>query len=192
MILIGSKAFIGKAGTKYRLRGDESFGLHALDDNGEVLKVIGSGTALDFKCREDTNLYLKQTSESSYVSIQEVEKQFNPADPVPVEIEDKKPLTLKQELEKFIVDAVRHTYGQGSDQLETLEESMDFDLDDDEVPLSGYEVLDLVEEFMPEFKREQARAKVQEEAKRQARESTPREEVPETQAKPPTPPAQPV
>lgn len=67
---------------------------------------------------------------------------------VPVEIpeEMRKEETLQQKMERFLVGMMEERYGR--DNVETMAESMDFDIDDDgEVALSGYETDD---DFIPE------------------------------------------
>lgn len=66
----------------------------------------------------------------------------DPADPVPTEApaEFTRPLTLEERLHKFVASMVAERFGNDAGAVETLEESMDFDLDED--GLIGYEIPD--------------------------------------------------
>lgn len=56
----------------------------------------------------------------------------------------KRPLTLQEEVKRFVrIEASRAAEAAG---METWEESQDFSMDDDDEPLSQYEVLDMQEE----------------------------------------------
>ena len=69
---------------------------------------------------------------------------FEPADAVPVEVpaDQKVPETMEQKMIRYLGRMVAERYGSNSQELETYEEYTDFDLDEDEVSLSGFEVSD--------------------------------------------------
>lgn len=68
---------------------------------------------------------------------------------IPVELlEDRRiPMTLEEKLKRFIREEVSERYGRDSREMETLEEFTDFgDEENDDEPLSGYEVFEMQEE----------------------------------------------
>ena len=82
-------------------------------------------------------------------SLEQSPSPYEDADPIPVEIpeEMKRPETLEEKMQRFLVAAVIERYGQNSNEFETFEESMDLDLEDEDAHLlSGYEVPEMREE----------------------------------------------
>lgn len=106
---------------------------------------------------------------------------------VPVEIPDnlRREETLQQKMERFIVGAMEERFGAG--KVETMAESIDFDLDDDgELPLSKYEVVDMPEEFPVRFDDERSESS---NTNPPSNEGTPPEapSTPQGEATPPSP-----
>lgn len=70
-------------------------------------------------------------------------------DPVPVELEsDRTPETMEEKLFRMVGEAAMNMYGKDSEEIETLEEALDFDInmDGDVGILSGLEVIELADE----------------------------------------------
>lgn len=69
---------------------------------------------------------------------------FEPADAVPVEVpaDQKVPETMEQKMIRYLGRMVAERYGSNSQELETYEEYTDFDLNEDEEVLSGFEIPD--------------------------------------------------
>jgi hypothetical protein len=69
---------------------------------------------------------------------------------IPIEIpeEAQVPETLEEKMMRFAAAMVEERYGRDSDEMESLEEAMDFDLDGDgDIGLSGYEINEMIEEI---------------------------------------------
>lgn len=78
-------------------------------------------------------------------------KEVPDSTPVEVPLRLKRPLTMQEEMQRFIrVEASRAAEAAG---YETFEESLDFDVDDDE-PLTAHEVLDMQEEYLQDTARD--------------------------------------
>jgi len=103
----------------------------------------------------------KQDEADLYVSVPEgvhwsfeVENNspFERVDSIPFEVPEalKKPETLEAKMRRFLAGMVAERYGADSDQMETFEESMDFDIDDPEMPLSRYEIPEATPDFVDE------------------------------------------
>lgn len=72
-------------------------------------------------------------------------------DPTPIEVPaDMYHETLEEKMARFMVRAMEERFGP-QDEMETFEESMDFDVDDDDEDalLSGYEIQEMQEEYEP-------------------------------------------
>lgn len=72
-------------------------------------------------------------------------------DPIPVEIPEEMmiPETLEEKMRRMISSMAAHMYGANNPDVETLEEAMDLDLNDDGEIFSGYEVTTLADETPP-------------------------------------------
>lgn len=69
-------------------------------------------------------------------------------DPVPFAVTEVKPLTLKEEMQRFIRSQMAAALAP-SGEVESFEEANDFDVDDDVDLMSPYEVLDMINEGTP-------------------------------------------
>lgn len=101
---------------------------------------------------------------------------LNPV-PLNVNINEEKPLTLKEQIARVTRADVINQLKHDAQTIETFEESEDFDIEDSfdtQDPLSGYEVQEMEEEFLPDPELEAALA---------AEEEVPMEEAPETAPK---------
>jgi hypothetical protein len=74
------------------------------------------------------------------------------SDPVPFEvITDRKPETLQEKMQRMVQQIAHTTMALNNAEVETLEEALDFDVDGEgEVALSGYGVIELVDEMPKE------------------------------------------
>ncbi len=68
---------------------------------------------------------------------------------IPYEIpdENRPHLTLEEKLKVYLAEMVAERYGEDSKQMDTFEESMDFEDEEDE-PLSGFEIGEFTEEVV--------------------------------------------
>lgn len=70
-------------------------------------------------------------------------------DPLPMEGYLERPLTLKEEMMRFIATEIHRQQLVHNDELEEFDDAMDFDVDDDQpLPYSKYE--EMVDEYPPE------------------------------------------
>lgn len=120
-----------------------------LDENGAVDRLLAHSVDGRLRLRTETEVPVRiSVDEGRHWSL-DVRPRPAPTDlvdPTPVEIPEgqKLPETLEAKLRRMIAGMVVERYGRDSDEVETLEEAMDFDVPDDaDDPLSGYEVQDM-------------------------------------------------
>lgn len=121
-----------------------------VDEDGQPKKFLVSGSnRLQFRTKGPIAAFVSVPGQSHWsIEVEELPDPFDKADPRPVEIPEElaKEVTLEDKLKQFVADMVAERYGADSDQMETLEEALDLDMDDeDELPLSGYEVNEMDE-----------------------------------------------
>ena len=140
------------------LKAEVDFPLLLDGPDGRTLATSKNGR-LRFKAREDVSVYVAVPETIHWGGdIVEEPPDIERPDPNPIEIPEDmaRPETLQEKMERFLGAMVRERYGEDSDEFETFEESMDFDLDTGEEPLSGFEVSDdMPEDFLePETRSE--------------------------------------
>lgn len=122
-------------------------------ENGDAKEIIArsSDRFVRFVTREEVDVTFAIGSNAFIsVNITHIPMDVDPIDPVPVEVpDDMKPtLTLEDKLKIYLAEMVSERYGSDSAEYDTFEEAMDLDWDEeDEAPLSGFEVKEMIEEF---------------------------------------------
>lgn len=135
------------------LTAETDFELLQDDENGRTL-ARSKNKRLRFKAKEDVSVYVAVPETIHWGGdIVEEPPDIERPDPNPIEIPEDmaRPETLQEKMERFLGAMVRERYGSDSQEFETFEESLDFDMADAEEPLSGFEVADdMPEEFLDE------------------------------------------
>lgn len=126
---------------------------YSLGDPVDIL-AKSSDRFVRFVTRQDTDVTF-DIPENSFLSVNivPIPSDVDPIDPVPVEVpdENKPQMSLEDKLKVYLAEMVAERYGQDSAQYDTFEEAMDLDWEeDDEAPLSGFEVSDMTEEILDE------------------------------------------
>lgn len=146
-IKTGSKPWQFAGNEQVEIKAEDTVSVWAVDEKGELKEYLASGRyLLSFRTVQPVDVYIKVPEGSHWsMDVTPIRPPEDAADPTPFEIpEDKKAnLTLEDKLKSFIADMVAERYGADSEEMETLEESMDFGDDDEEIPLSGYEVQEM-------------------------------------------------
>lgn len=127
--------------------------LQKLDEQtGELFDyaIIGSqDTEIEFSTKDDSVDIRVVCDTGTLWDIDVVDRDpYDKSDPIPVELpEDARiPETLEEKMRRFMRHALLERFGEDSREMETFEESMDFDVPEEDEPLSGFEVNDLTPE----------------------------------------------
>lgn len=149
MIKLGTKNLSVPANTKVYVQANEPFVIK----HGDVPIGFSVNNVLTFDCREDCELTIDIGSKAVWTADgKRIKSMYDPVDPIPVEIPEEynAPPTLEDKMKLFLAEMVAERYGKDSKEMESFEDSMDFDMDDDDMPLSQYEVHDMQPEYVNE------------------------------------------
>ena len=124
------------------------------DENGELIPVKKLGprregqTTLSLNFSEDCFVQMN-VPDNTHTAVRQTSL-VERVDNVPVEIptDMDRPMSLRDQIHNMIAEAVRHEFG--GDAAESIEESLDFDIPDEIDPMSGYEMMDMEEDFLDE------------------------------------------
>lgn len=148
----GPQPFIFAGDSTYKLEAESDFSVFTVDDNGELDSFVVRSVDGRAKFRTVGQFagYVK-IPDGVHWSLEESGLGYEEVSPIPVELpEDMKvPETLEDKLKRMLAAMVEERYGRSSEEMESFEESMDFDIDELD-PLSGYEVQEMEETFAEE------------------------------------------
>lgn len=149
MFKTGSSAYVFDAFSKIEILAETRASVFAVNEDGELTQLLAStlnGRMIVRTKEKPVNVFVSVPGNEHW-SLESIPlaSPFEKVNDIPVEIpEDKKrPETLQDKLKRFIMEQVADQYGQGSREMETLEEAMDFDIDGEDNILSGYELQDM-------------------------------------------------
>lgn len=150
----GPQAFVFPERTQIVIRSEQKdFAVYTVNDDGEpddFLSLSHNGK-LRFRTTGEIKGYVKVSEGVHWaIEVKNIASPYEDSDPIPVEVPEdaKAPETLEDKLKRMLAGMVAERYGHDSDEMETFEDAMDFDIDDDlPSPLSGYEVQDMQEDF---------------------------------------------
>lgn len=120
-------------GKGYRFNADNST-TKITDQNGMPIDFHGKSPGI-----------INVVSKSGFWAINYQETNHHPSDEVPVEVPLEQPPNVMQRMQDMVREMVFNKYGQESVEMETMEEAMNFDLDEDGhigAPPSPYELPD--------------------------------------------------
>lgn len=129
----------------------EEFKVYQVDLSGEALHYIGPDRSTDRKFVFKTDASMERLEVVTDGLLDFIVKDLpSPQEinsPVPIEAITERPLTLKEELMQYFSHQLQQMRSSEAEtEFESLEEADDFDIDDDELPLSKYELDDMIEE----------------------------------------------
>lgn len=146
-IKTGSKPFEFGGNERVKIMAESRVSVFTVNESGELDKFIASGNnTLVFNTqRPFKGAVVVPEGEHWSIEVKERPSPFDKADPVPVEVPEELQgaVTLEDKLKAFVAEMVAERFGKQSDMYETIEEAMDFTMDDEGVPLSGYEVVEM-------------------------------------------------
>jgi hypothetical protein len=93
--------------------------------------------------------YINVQSKTGFWAIDYQETNHHPADEVPVEVPLQQPPNIMQRMQDMVREMVFNKYGQESVEMESMEEALNFDIDEDGHIGSPYELAD-EEQFIEE------------------------------------------
>jgi hypothetical protein len=130
------------------------FSVFEVDKKGKVLHFLGNSVDRKWKATVTKDCKLKfDVAEHMHTAVdaRPIKPPHEVVSDIPVEVEvDLPPKDLQQQIKEFAALMVTERYGRDSEEVDTFEEMMDFDIpDDDDMPLTGYEVQDVVPEEVP-------------------------------------------
>jgi|GEM_PF-4070015 len=152
MFKTGSQKINFPPNAQVTIRAEGQVSLIRLDAKGEPQELLAFGAdgVLRFRTGIVAYDYQVKVADLAHWSA-DIEENFGMEvpDPVPVEIPDdaKIPLSLEDTLKKFLVGVVAEKYGRESQEMETVEDFVDFDMPDEATPLSGFEVTEVTPEY---------------------------------------------
>lgn len=148
VVYSGEKHFYIPQGKRVFLYSDGAVVVNCISSNGELLPFGGADLNKTFTFKSKGAMVIKASPETFwYASFQDVKQTFDPSDPKPVEANIENPPSTIDRMRAMIAEEIMHRYGANSDAVESAEEAFDFDIDGDgDIGLSGYEVVDMVEE----------------------------------------------
>ena len=132
------------------MQADQPFSLVEVDKDGNPVEVLSQSRG--GKCRfftEEEITVLMNCNALTHWTFDFFRTHETP-DPVPHELamEGTPPMTMEERLRTFIGDMIAQRYGSSSEEFDTFEEAMDFDIEEEADPLTPYEenMLELIEE----------------------------------------------
>jgi hypothetical protein len=142
----------------------------------EKLFAVSQGNEIIVRTKDqEQNVLVKVAAAIHWSPELTDESPFDKVSSIPFEVPEelKKPESLEEKMKRFLAGMVIERYGIDSQQAETFEESMDFDMDEVSEPFSAYELQDMPEEFPTE--------------PQEAAEATPTDVKPSASEEPPAP-----
>lgn len=137
--------------SKLVIKASAVFTCYGMIDKNEV-EILGSfgGLRISTPLKPEITHVKIQTAKNTKYTVEFIPmaSRTEQLDTTPIEVPIQRPLTLKEEMQRFIRQEFSNQLH--DDGFETFEESDDFDIDDDFDPLSEYELSDLQEEFIAE------------------------------------------
>jgi hypothetical protein len=140
---IANKVYKGKAtiripvNKKYVFQSDGKAKIY--DDNGFELNPIGKSPGTIHVEATDSEFWL--------MDYQDKKRTFTTADSTPVEVNIENPPDIMTRMKALIQAEIMNKYGADADEVETLEEALDFDIDGDgEIGFSAAEIAAMPDE----------------------------------------------
>lgn len=155
-IKTGTKDIVFPPHSHVRILAESRCSLVGLDDKNKPCSLLATDVDGVIRFRtgdQEVNARVNVQGDAIWSFDIDPEYAFDKADPVPVELPDdaRPPESLEEKLKRFVGEMVAHRFGEDSEQMETLEEALDFGDDEHEIPpLSGYEVTEM-ESVEPEI-----------------------------------------
>lgn len=127
----------------------EPAAVYEVNSDGEIVAVLGTAMPnrpFRINNHKERKIYV-QTADGqpwmpTFTEIPDA-MEINNDPPVAAAVELPEP-TLQERLRKMVIAQMAHLYGETSDEVDTIEDAMDFDMPGASEPLSGFE--DMVEE----------------------------------------------
>jgi hypothetical protein len=116
--------------------------------DGELTVVNQDGMPIDLKGKSPGVISVIAAKGTNWM-VHYQEPGHHPADEVPVEVPLGEPPSILERMQQMVREEVINRYGRYSEEVETLEEAMDFDINEDGVIGSPYEVHE--DEFVEEI-----------------------------------------
>ncbi len=145
MLQIGTQKIEVSANAQILFEGSKPFSLIQLNADGDAIRVLGVSDDTGrrtIKTKEDFTLEVRTDKHSLWsIDAKPISPPTEPYDPIPIEIGEEEPLTLHDQIRKMVGQMALERYG--ADEIETIEEALNFDVDGDgEIGLSGFEVVE--------------------------------------------------
>lgn len=148
MLVTGTQTFEVPKDSQVDIEATGHFSLVEIDESGKPVHVVGNSEANKFRhhCRKDCKMKVQAPKTTLLkVEARPIPPVTEPYDPVPVEALIEEPLSLQDSIKAFCAQLVSERYGRDSEEVDAFEEAFDFDIEDgdDDVLLSGHEVVDI-------------------------------------------------
>lgn len=150
-----NKLIDAKPHTLYTVRSTEEMSVFVLDATGEVHTLIGPNRSTDrvMVVKADSSFSVIDVVSDGHIEVSEkaLPNPVETPDPIPIETAIDRPLTLKEEMMRYISSEIqRQVEGETKEEMESFEEADDFDVGEEEEWSSPYEMSEMQEEFVAE------------------------------------------
>jgi len=150
MLKVGSFVQKVPAHTQLHVEGQNEFVVLLVDSEGQPVHMLARSKDRECKLtvRKESDIKFHIAGQNFLsVDARPVKPHTEEVSDIPYEIPDdnRAQLSLEEKLKLYLAEMVSERYGEDSNMMDTFEESMDFDEEDDE-PLSGFEVGEITEE----------------------------------------------
>ena len=151
MLHIGDWSETFPQDTQVRVEAQVDFVVLEIDDNGEVVQMVGRSQDREWRCvvRRECNLeFVVGEYMHSTVDARPVKGVAENVSEIPVELDlVSEPLSLQDSIKAFCAQMIQHEFGRDSAEVDTFEDMMDFDIPDDDD--WQYEAKEVIEEEPP-------------------------------------------
>jgi hypothetical protein len=134
-IKTGTKVLEAPKLSRVQIRAEGQVSLFTVDaETGEPVELVASAPDghINFRTGEEDAQVLVKVPEGHHYSYDVwYESPYDKADPIPVEVAEEQQETLEDKMYKFLGQMMLERYGSDSDEVDTFEEAMDFDIDGD-------------------------------------------------------------
>jgi hypothetical protein len=107
--------------------------------DGEIAVVNQDGMPIELRGKSPGIISVIAAKGTNWM-VHYQEPDHHPADEVPVEVPLGEPPSILERMQQMVREEVINRYGRHSEEVETLEEAMDFDINEDGIIGSPYEV----------------------------------------------------
>lgn len=149
VLLTGTKLIEVPGKSRLDIQSEVDFPVVLVDEEtGEEQETIAVTKAGKLKVKIEDDIILACKCPDGFHWSYDIIKRTEENDGVPFAVieENRQPMSLETKLRYMIAQMALEKFGRDSEEVETLEDALDFDIDDYDDPMSQYEVREMVPE----------------------------------------------